>query len=175
MFQCVWALTILKIGNHIARYQNLIIRRVLQLQGLFRLPKCVRIFSKDDQEIPDADIKVCAGLLVWCFLLSALVIAGTLLGKRPWSAMTVRLILVLAAVNGPFCILLWIILAVSGRRRADYRRRRTGPVARSCHQMKEDEEMVKPAEGGTIMALAATASRLATEQESLHWDPEDLF
>ena len=126
IFQCVWTLTVVKIGNHIARHQNLIIRLVLQLQGLFRLPKCAQIFSEDDHEIPEEDTKICAGLLAFSLILSSLVTAGTLLGRRSWCWTTLRLMLLLAAVNGTFCILLWIILAVSARRRANYRRRGPG-------------------------------------------------
>lgn len=127
IFQCIWTLTVVNTGNYIARYQNPIIRLVLRLQGLFRLPKCVQIFSEDDCKIPETDTKICAGLLTWCLVLSSIVAAGTLLGGRSWYGMTLRLILVLAAINGPICILLWIILAVSARSRE--RRRRAGLVA----------------------------------------------
>lgn len=173
IFQCVWALSVVKIGNHIARHQNLIIRRILQLQDLFRMPKCIRVFSEDDHEIPETDIKVCAGIIVCCFALSAPLIVGMLLSWRSWWGMTLRLILVLAAVNSPFCILLWIILAVSSRRRESFRRRRAAPAARPCQETKEDEEIAKPARDGIATALAT--SRSTPDQQPLHWEFDELF
>lgn len=174
IFQCVWAFSVVKIGNHIARHQNLIIRRILQLQDLFRMPKCMRIFSEDDHEIPETDIKVCAGIIVCCLALSAPVIVAMLLSWRSWWwGMTLRFILVLAAVNSPFGILLWIILAVSARRRESFRRRRAAPAARPCQETKEDEEIAKPVRDGTATALATSPS--TPEQQPLHWEPDELF
>lgn len=173
IFQCVWKLTVVKIGNHIQKHQNLVIRWVLRLQDLFRLPKCVRIFSADDQEIPEEDTKTCAGILACCFILSALLVVGMLLGGRSWCGMTLHLVLVLAAVNSPFCILLWIILAVSARRRAKYRRGRAGPVAQPCQETRADVGMAKPARDGA--ATGSATSRLLPGQQPLRWDDEELF
>lgn len=158
IFQCVWALTVVKLGKHIASHQDLIIRRVLRLQDLLRLPKCVHVFSEDDHETPEIDFKISAGLLVWCLILSAIVIAGTLLGGRSWCGMALRLVLLLVAVSSPFCILLWIIPAVSARHRANHRSR----VARPCQETNADGGMGKP------------ASRLTPEQQPLRWGPEEL-
>lgn len=76
--------------------------------------------------------------------------------------MALRLVLLLAAVNSPFCILLWIILAVSARKRANYRSRRVGPVAQPCQETKADGGMGKP------------ASRLIPEQQPLRWGHDEL-
>ena len=114
ILQGIWRLTIMKIGNHITRHQKLIIQLVIQLQHLVRLPKCVHIFSEKDSRIPEADIKLCAAMLTFCFILSSLVIGGTLLGCQwSWCGIILRLVLLLIAVNGPLCILLWITLACS--------------------------------------------------------------
>lgn len=109
--------------------------------------------SEDGHQIPAIDTKICAGLLVCCFMPSAptLIIVGTLIGGRSWCGMTLRLqvILALATVNSPCSIFLWIILAVSARCRADSRRRRAGLVARPCHGMRQRRMRKWPSQRGT--------------------------
>ena len=174
IFQCVWALTVVKIGNHIARHQHLIIRRVLQLQGLFRVPKCIQIFSEDDHAIPETDTKICAGLLTCCFILSSLITVGMLLGRRSWGGITPRLMLVLTTVNSPFCILLWIILAVSARRRAKDRRRQARLVTEPYQGTKAQvrEGIGKPM--GDIAATTLAINRSTPKQQPLRWKPDEL-
>lgn len=179
-FECVWALTAVTIGNHIARHQNLIMRRVLELQDLFRLPKCVRILSEDDHEIPEQDIKTCAVFLAICSIISALVVMAALVGLSGtapgwswrWCAMSLGLILLLAAVNSPIWILLWIILAVSARGRASHRRRRAGMAARPCQEAKAEEGMTKSAGDGAATALATSPS--TPERQSLRWNTGEI-
>lgn len=183
IFQCIWAFTVVKVGNLIARHQDLIIRRVLQLQDLFRLPTCVRILTEDDHEIPEKDMKACAGLLVFWLFISAPMTIGTLLGGISWggtsrSQTALRLVLVLAAVDIPFSIVIWIVLATSARRRANYRRRRAGPaLARSsiCQETKAEEGMVanEPADGAE-QTDSGPASRSMPEQQQLRWAPGEL-
>lgn len=97
--------------------------------------------------------------------------------------MALHTILLLAAVNTPFYILLWIILAVSARRRANHRMRRAGPVARPCPETKAEEGMAtrnKPVVDVDVDVdvdgAAVTLTVHATpEHQPLRWDPSELY
>lgn len=169
ILQGTWALTIVNIGNHIARHQKLVIQLVIQLQHLVRLPKCVHIFSEDDRKIPETDIKTCAGILTFCFIFSSLVIAGPLLGgPRSWLGAIPRLVLLLIAVNSPFCILLWIYLACSARRRRRQARSVEWPIYKT-----EEGRWTEPKENSAATALAT--NQPTPEQQPLSWEHHELY
>jgi hypothetical protein len=171
IFQCVWALTVVQIGNHITRHQDFIIRRVVQLQSLFRLPRGVHIISEDDHTIPETDIKTCAQFLSFPFILSPLIIVGmllVLLAQRSWGETTIRLIPVLTAVNSPFCILLWIILAVSTRRKAKDRRGHVRPATEPSRETKVEVGQ------GDVAATTLAINRSMPEQQPLRWEHYEL-
>lgn len=170
--QCIWAGTTVAIGNQIANHQNFIIQRVLQLQHLFRLPKCLHTFSEDDHDIPEADIKMCASLLAMSSIGSVPIIAGRLFGAITWN----KAILILGILNVPTFLILWIILAVSARRKGVHRRKREGLKVGLNDEMKAEHGMEgRQAEHTCAAGTVATKEEIAGQHQPLRWKSSDLM